>query len=426
MAGHPGYVFIGDDFTGASDTLATLAEGNVPTRLYLDPPTAEEVAAEGLAAVGIATDIRALAPVAAANRLNDLIFWIRALAPRYVHLKVCSTWDSAPTVGNIGAAVTLLQKALQPTLTAFVGGQPSLGRYCIFGNLFARGPDGAIHRIDRHPVMSRHPVTPMGEGDLRLHLAAQGLDGLALIDLSVIAGGAADIARSLRRLQEGGKPPLLFDAVSNGDSAAIGDALSAEPEGLQLIVGASSVAEAIGPHIQAAKGRAGRSGQSERSGPCFVLAGSRSEMTARQVTAATQFRKLAITPDDLSDDGRMSDLAGKVATMLNSGENLLAHLDPQASYAFSGAGLAERQALFAARVMGNAAIGSLGIAGGDTSSIIIRHLGFSSLAFDRRMGPGVCVCIGASGDPDRDGMPLLLKGGQVGGVDILDRFAAGA
>ncbi|MFP5512923.1 MAG: nucleotide-binding domain containing protein [Alphaproteobacteria bacterium] len=35
--------------------------------------------------------------------------------------------------------------------------------------------------IDRHPTMSVHPVTPMAEADLRRHLAAQGLDGVAVL-----------------------------------------------------------------------------------------------------------------------------------------------------------------------------------------------------------------------------------------------------
>ncbi|MGO8249179.1 hypothetical protein ACC809_36725, partial [Rhizobium johnstonii] len=37
------------------------------------------------------------------------------------------------------------------------------------GNLFA-AYQGRIFRIDRHPVMSRHPVTPMDEADLAVHL----------------------------------------------------------------------------------------------------------------------------------------------------------------------------------------------------------------------------------------------------------------
>ena len=48
-----------------------------------------------------------------------------------------------------------------------VVGAPQLKRYTAFGHLFA-GYQGRTFRIDRHPVMSRHPVTPMDESDLLL------------------------------------------------------------------------------------------------------------------------------------------------------------------------------------------------------------------------------------------------------------------
>ena len=63
---------------------------------------------------------------------------------------------------------------------------PSLGRYTIFGQHFARygiGSTGAIHRLDRHPSISKHPVTPMNEADLRLHLAKQTKKKSALFDI---------------------------------------------------------------------------------------------------------------------------------------------------------------------------------------------------------------------------------------------------
>lgn len=55
----------------------------------------------------------------------------------------------------------------------------------MFGNLFAAGgiASGAeVYRLDRHPVMNRHPVTPMGESDLVRHLALQTDRSIDLID----------------------------------------------------------------------------------------------------------------------------------------------------------------------------------------------------------------------------------------------------
>src|SRR5438067_6622396 len=65
-----------------------------------------------------------------------------------------------------------------------VVGAPSLGRYCVFGNLFARcGGESEPFRLDRHPSMSRHPTTPMDEADLRRHLGKQTSRRMGLIDV---------------------------------------------------------------------------------------------------------------------------------------------------------------------------------------------------------------------------------------------------
>ena len=120
-------VFIGDDFTGASDTLATLAERGAKVRLFLDAPDEDET--QGLDAVGIATDLRSQTPGEIAARLSALAPAIGKLSPRFVHYKVCSTFDSAPHIGSIGAAVKVLEAALAPSRTIVLGGQPSLGRY---------------------------------------------------------------------------------------------------------------------------------------------------------------------------------------------------------------------------------------------------------------------------------------------------------
>jgi 3-oxoisoapionate kinase len=80
------------------------------------------------------------------------------------------------SVGSIGKAIDCGATVFQNKLIPVIGGMPALGRYCLFGNLFARmgiGSNGKIYRLDRHPSMSKHPVTPADESDLRLHLGKQ-------------------------------------------------------------------------------------------------------------------------------------------------------------------------------------------------------------------------------------------------------------
>lgn len=386
-------------------------------------PDPAAVSAERLDAVGLATDLRALPLRQITDRIDALADTVAALSPRILHYKVCSTFDLSPTVGSIGAAVLALERHLDPALTAIVGGQPSLGRYCLFGNLFARGPDGAVHRIDRHPVMSHHPVTPMTEADLRVHLAAQGLDGLALETWPDLGNG---LAARLPAHLAAPRPRILFDAAAQSDIEMIGGALrKLAAGGPLLVVGASSVAEALtaGPdHPPADASRAPAAPSAVPGGPCLVLAGSRSAVTAAQVDAANMFDRMPVSRAALAGPD-LDDLAARATVRLAQGANVLLHLLPDEIYGLTGGELTDRLATLAAVVLDRHPVRSLGVAGGDTSSAVVHRLGFESLAFLSRIASGVAICASRSSMKARDGVTLLLKGGQVGQIDIFDRFA---
>ena len=96
--------------------------------------------------------------------------WLRGLGAAVCHYKVCSTFDSAPETGNIGRAIEIGRRVFGQATVPLIVGAPQLRRYTAFGNLFA-AYRGATIRIDRHPVMSRHPVSPMHEADLLVHLS---------------------------------------------------------------------------------------------------------------------------------------------------------------------------------------------------------------------------------------------------------------
>ena len=65
--GGPAYGFYGDDFTGATDTLAHLARAGLRTMLFFVPPDAARLSMLGrLDAIGIAGAARTMPPHAAA------------------------------------------------------------------------------------------------------------------------------------------------------------------------------------------------------------------------------------------------------------------------------------------------------------------------------------------------------------------------
>ena len=203
----PHLLYYGDDFTGATDTLATAARAGLRSLLLLAPPDSarlEAMAADdalrGLDCLGIAGVSRSLTPQAMREELAPIAALARRLQPTVLHYKTCSTFDSAPGVGSIGEAVRVLAPSMPGEWTAVLGGQPNLGRYCLFGNLFAAaGTGGEVFRIDRHPTMSRHPVTPMLEADLRRHLGAQGLTDIGLVPWTTPPAFLSGCLDALRR-----------------------------------------------------------------------------------------------------------------------------------------------------------------------------------------------------------------------------------
>src|SRR6266852_1986404 len=128
--------------------------------------------------------LRSLTPNAMERELRPALKQLRALGVRHVHYKVCSTFDSSPAIGSIGRVIDMASEIFGGRFVPLLAGAPVLGRYCVFGNLFARlGQEGEAFRLDRHPSMSRHPVTPADESDLRLHLARQTSKKIGLFDI---------------------------------------------------------------------------------------------------------------------------------------------------------------------------------------------------------------------------------------------------
>jgi len=171
MSGELLLTFYGDDFTGSTDSMEVLSLGGVPAVLFLEPPDREMLATfPKVRAVGLAGTSRSESPEWMDRELPGVFAALRALGAPICHYKTCSTFDSAPHVGSIGHAIEIGQATFGGRFVPLVIGAPALKRYTAFGNLFATF-EGTSYRIDRHPVMRDHPVTPMDEGDMTRHLA---------------------------------------------------------------------------------------------------------------------------------------------------------------------------------------------------------------------------------------------------------------
>ena len=425
-APRPCYGWYGDDFTGATDTLATLAERDVRALLFLRIPTSEQLAAAGpLDAIGIAGATRSMAPDAMAKELAAVGRFFADQAVGILHYKCCSTFDSAVHVGSIGAAVRALRPHFANPFLPIVGGQPNLGRYCLFGTLFAAaGSGGPVHRIDRHPTMNVHPVTPMAEADLRRHLAAQGLERIELVDYRGYEG--TDAENGLMAGLAADRDAVLLDVSRTGDLAVIGRLLRQQMNnGPMLAIGPSSVAQALVTSWPSAQQTAAAPDASApRPGPVLALVGSLSPVTRAQVEASTAYERIGIdTASLLSEPAYSLALEQEAHARLAAGQHVMLVTDrpSQAPGNMENVALATGRLL--SSIMAAVAIRRLVVAGGDTSSLAVKSLDIWGLSYRAAPVPGAPLCRTHSDDPRLDGLDIVLKGGQMGPVGFFDAVA---
>ena len=424
----PRFGWYGDDFTGATDTLANLAHAGQRAMLFLRVPSSVELEAAGvLDAVGIAGAARAMSPEAMAAELAPVGRFFADLGVRVLHYKTCSTFDSAPNTGNIAAAITALQHAFPASFVPILGGQPNIGRFCLFSTLFAAaGSGGDVHRLDRHPTMSVHPVTPMAEADLRRHLTQLGLPGVSSVHYPAYDAGAGALSERL------GDDPhaVLFDVSRESDLDVIGQVIwSRAQERPLLAVGASSVAQALIRAWQPATPPE-KFTLSPADGPVFVMVGSLSPITRAQVNAAHSFTHLEITNAMLNGDtAALADLRAVACSLLQKGISVLVHTaEPQSHDMVQPALTAQVSRItadFVLDVMEQVALGRLCVAGGDTSSQAALAMDAWGLAYAGNLGPGVTLCRLHSHSLLLDGLEVVLKGGQMGRINLFETLIYG-
>jgi uncharacterized protein YgbK (DUF1537 family) len=428
----PRIAYYGDDFTGATDTLATATQGGLRTLLFLRAPTAEMLARGGdLDCVGIAGASRSMTPADMENELRPVAEFFAEVGAPVTHYKTCSTFDSAPAIGNIAVALRVLSKKVPGRYIPIVGGQPNIGRYCVFGHLFAAAESGGpLLRIDRHP-MARHPVTPMTESDLRLHLERQGLRNVRSVPYP-----SYELAPDALTHAVEGASAVLFDVSRSADLAVIGCAIWSEAKQRSLVAaGPSGVTQALCAHWH-------ESGEvwpvpavppiAAADGPVLVIAGSLSPVTRRQIESATTFTRVHLDAALLTrgDENYLAQRIGQVSELMRSGHSVIAHTSPLGESlcdeTLLGIEIAKATGEFMAQLLSVTQPRRIGIAGGDTSSWTLRALDIWGLSFIGHLAPGVALCRAHSDNKTLDGAEIMLKGGQMGPYDLFLRLRGGA
>lgn len=436
----PRLAWYGDDFTGATDTLATVAQAGLRSLLFLTVPSAARLAACGpLDAIGIAGAARAMSPARMQAELAPVGRFFAALQVPVMHYKCCSTFDSAAAVGNLATAIATLRPHVANRFVPIVGGQPNIGRYCLFSNLFAAaGTGGGVHRLDRHPTMRQHPVTPMGEADLRQHLAALGLADVAALHYPDYTRPAVELDAELRRRIDDGDGTVLLDVATPDHLPHIGRVIWQHARHAPLLaVGPSGVAQALTLWWQRddpvpgtpAPLAAPQAACQRPTPPVFAFAGSLSPVTARQVAAAQSYQPVPLDAAHLlADPAYAAQRRQTVLDSLAADRPTLAYVanDGDQDARVDAGALALATADFVADIVRASArarpLRRIGIAGGDTSSRAVQAMPLWGLSYLGVLAPGVTLTRAHSDDPAIDGLSLMLKGGQMGPEDLFERL----
>ncbi|WP_315832709.1 four-carbon acid sugar kinase family protein [Bradyrhizobium prioriisuperbiae] len=436
----PLIAFYGDDYTGSSAAMEALAFAGLPTILFLETPSPERFAAAAqYRAVGIAGVARSKGPEWMDANLPAVFRRLAAIGAPITHYKACSTFDSAPHVGSIGRAIDLAVPLLGGAWHPMVVASPAMGRYQAFGNLFAT-VHGVGHRLDRHPTMARHPVTPMGEADLGRHLARQTSRPIGLVDVVTMETGRADAALASERNR--GAEIISLDVLNRQTLIEAGRLIWTHRGERLFAVGSQGIEQALVAYWQSAGLIAPANHDTTFAAVDRIacVSGSCSPVTAEQIAhaaghgfeiirldaahavdaaqwnrdvehgAVRALQALSAGRDPLLVTAEGPDdpaIAGFRTAIVTSG------VSPDTINDRIGTGLG--RALD--RILQTAGLQRVVVAGGDTSGHAVRAMNIFALTAIAPLASGAPLCR-ASADTPHAAVEIALKGGQVGGADL--------
>jgi 3-oxoisoapionate kinase len=448
------FAFYGDDFTGSSAVMEVMTFAGIPAVMFVETPTDTQLQRfSSYRAIGIASVARAQPPSWMDTHLPSAFRALAALRAPVNHYKVCSTLDSSPTVGSIGRAIDIGVPIFGERLGAadwqpLVVAAPAIGRYQAFGNLFA-AYQGRIFRLDRHPVMQRHPVTPMDEADVGRHVGRQTASSIGLVDFVAMKNGTGLTQLEAELAQ--GSSIVSLDVVDDETLQWVGKLIWERRGKGVFAIGSQGVEYALVAHWRSAGmlQEAAAPARASKLPLVVAVSGSISAVTAAQAdwAAANGFELIPLDASASLDNrlwnAEIDSVVKSALAALSSGRSPLvatargptdgsvakfreklsmSSVDSIEVNGRVGFGLGE----ILQRVMRTAGIKRGAVSGGDTSGFAMRALGAYALEAVAPIAPGAPLCRVFSADPETDGFQITLKGGQMGDVDFFGSVRAGS
>lgn len=437
----------GDDYTGAAATMEVLTFAGLPSVLFLDVPTPEQVQRfDHVRGIGIAGSARSRSPAWMDEELPPVFAFLAGLNAPLFHYKICSTLDSTPSTGSIGRAAELAFDATGASWAALLPAAPAIGRYQAFGTLFAAAGE-AVHRLDRHPVMAHHPVTPMDEADVCLHLSRQTTLPLGLVPLDALQS-AVDADRRLGRETADGARIIAIDTVDDTTLSQAGRLIWNADDDRKLAIGSQGVEYALVRHWRD-EGLLPEDPPTPRAAKVdrmVAAAGSVSSTTDVQIAwaEANGFSGVRVDPRGALQTGSARQNWVKSAidvAMAAEGNPIVfsargpddqaiadfretavtAGIPAEQANAELGAGLGD----ILAGLIERTGCQRAAIAGGDTSSHAAQRLGIFALTAMAATVPGAALCRAHRHDTNAAPLEIALKGGQMGTPDYFGQIRDG-
>jgi len=394
--------FYADDVTGATDALLQFERCGLRGRLRLDRGDPCEDA-EAVDVVGVAGAARGLPTERIEAEVRPALEAFAQLAPRVVQYKVCSTFDSSAGIGSIGRACEVAADVLDARTIPVAAAQPELGRYTLFSHHFARDADGVVHRLDRHPTMARHPVTPMRESNLvevlREQTARLPVRG---VDIVAVRGRSA-------WSEEPGA--VVLDGLDDADLERAGDIVWGQAtDAPAFAVGSGGLS--MGLARRATRAHAREPAPLAAVPAVLAVSGSCAPQTAEQVRHA-----LASGWEGIRADADPDSAIDRALAALDAGRSVVVYSAPELE---APADLDALLASFLAAALEATSVRRFVLAGGDTAGGVLRHLRAEAAEL-AGLAAGLPVCRLLSRRPELDGVEVVLKGGQVGESDVFER-----
>ena len=438
----PIVTWYGDDFTGSSAVMETLTFAGLPSVLFFDIPTEAQLEKfPEVKGIGIASTARSKSPQWMEKHLPAAFLALSKLSTGIVHYKVCTTMDSAPEIGSIGKAIEIGANTLNTQCIPILIAAPQMRRYQCFGNLFA-GMGDNIYRIDRHPVMSQHPVTPIYEADVVKHLEVQ-TDQVAFSNINLNQLQNPNISlEDFSTTIEGVVAGVTIDCADDTSESAAGALIWKHRKRCRFIVGSQGVEYALINYFQSqrlldpADSLTGI-GQADRM---VTVSGSVSPVTAEQINwsrtngfECIQFDASAVCGEQFSLNAQIERVFNAALEAIESGKDPLIYtaegpedlsvnrfrstlagsaIDSSMANQRIGESLGE----ILARVLTKTGIQRAVISGGDTSGYAMKKLGLFALTALSPTIPGAAI-FRSHAENEFDGLELALKGGQMGSKD---------